>query len=637
MPRPCVPVEDLTSAGHLSVLAPVNRRLDIEGMRAIAVVAVIVNHADATWLPGGFLGVDLFFVVSGFVITSAVWRHLGTGSFSYVDFMLSRVRRIVPAYMAMLGIVALAMALVLIPTDFVTFRSSLDSAAIFNSNAWFGANYDYFAPAAAESPLLHTWSLAVEMKFYLVLPLLLLLAPRRVAGWLLALLTVGLVAIATAELRDGASQSVYYSLAARAPELLVGSVLAVLLARGELSRRINPLVVSGAGLALIAGSFVLVDDRTPVPGIWTMPLCLGAALMIAAPASPLNERVLAIRPLVAIGGLSYSLYLWHWPVFATWRYVSGAEALTLVPFAAALVVTVVFAYLSKHFIEDPLRHRQIGQHRKVAVRWMGLGTVVVTATVAAILLNPRLVGSLPVEDTRYAAAQEICHGQIIGDCAHGDLESDETVLLIGDSHAAQLNRFADMAGAELGIRFVVVSASSCVPIEGFDVERLPERARAACRSQIAAVTEMLPQFARVLMAGKWTFQSESPAFRTALAAFMEEQELAGRSVLVLAQLAELDRDPRRVDRLRHLGLTFSAHPTPETSAANKAISELVASSGAGRFLDLSRAPLFGSLPYTGGDRGRLIYMDTHHLNERGSAAYGTAAAEPLDAWLRASP
>ncbi len=174
------------------------QREDIQGLRAVAVLAVILFHVDRRWLPGGFTGVDIFLVISGFLITSIIVRQQSQGSFSFLSFYASRIRRIVPAYLVLLAGVTACTAVLLTPEDFSRFWASLQSALYFSSNNFFARQSDYFAPAAHELPLLHTWSLAVEMQFYLLLPAMLAVIPRRVAGVVVtaaALFILGLVVV----------------------------------------------------------------------------------------------------------------------------------------------------------------------------------------------------------------------------------------------------------------------------------------------------------------------------------------------------------------------------------------------------------------------------------------------------------
>ena len=228
------------------------QRDDIQGLRAIAVLAVILFHVDRKWLPGGFTGVDIFLVISGFLITSIILRQQQEGSFSYLSFYVSRIRRIVPAYLALLAVVTFCVAILLTPKDYVTYEKSLRAALYFGSNYFFANQSDYFAPAAPELPLLHTWSLAVEMQFYLLLPVLLRLIPRRFSGPFLTVVVVTLVAQSSYRLALGERQAEYFSMISRIPEFLIGSLIAIFPAWRHWS---------GRGCNLAASSRAPVDHR----------------------------------------------------------------------------------------------------------------------------------------------------------------------------------------------------------------------------------------------------------------------------------------------------------------------------------------------------------------------------------------
>lgn len=206
-------------------------RPDIQGLRAIAVLAVIVFHLNPAWLPGGFVGVDIFLVISGFLISSILLHKKSKLGYSLTStlgyFYTSRLKRIAPAYYATLVMVSLLAAVLFLPADFATYRDGLKKAAWFNSNSYFASFGDYFAPANHEQPLLHTWSLAIEIQFYLIAPFIFLLIPKRLLSWLLPLGILIFTAIAEYKLRTGAQQATYYSLLARLPAFFFGGWIAL--------------------------------------------------------------------------------------------------------------------------------------------------------------------------------------------------------------------------------------------------------------------------------------------------------------------------------------------------------------------------------------------------------------------------
>ncbi|MFC5699207.1 acyltransferase family protein [Pseudomonas sp. GCM10022186] len=601
-------------------LPDLSMRSDIQGLRAIAVLAVILFHANKAWLPGGFIGVDIFLVISGFLITSIILRQQANGRFSFKDFYLGRLRRIVPAYLALLTVVAGVMSALLTPTDFKFFEKSLNAALYFNSNHYFSGFGDYFAPSAHELPLLHTWSLAVEMQFYLILPLFLVLVPARLYKWLLPTLTVLVTAYVSYRLADAANrQATYFSLLARIPEFLIGSCLAVF-RPGGLSSPHLASALAWLGLATVIGCLVWIDESRTFPGWIALLPCLGAALMMASRHGPVS-RLLSTRPMVWIGGLSYSLYLWHWPVLAGIRYYTGRYELLPVELLWFALLTLGLSYLSYRWIERPFR--SAGNRRATLARVLALGIVAVPLIATSSKVNRSIVAPLSVEQTRYAVDAEICHGKIVGDCIRGDRAGKETLLVLGDSHAAQLNLFFDQLGTINHSAARIITGSSCVTIQGFDFARLPDWAQPACTAQIAAAEPLIRSAEKIVIAAMWQYQAQSPAFLQAFEQFLETTDARDQKVLVMAQLPMFDSDMQRMDRFAQLHLPVSRKLNDQWQAANQMIADIVARHPSARFLDLSAAPLFSSAPFFD---NTLIYYDKHHLNEIGARRYAELAA-----------
>jgi len=594
-------------------------RLDVQGLRAIAVLAVLIYHMDSTWLPSGFVGVSVFFVISGFIITALLTEpgqkiHLA-------GFYLNRIKRIVPAYAAMLAAVSLVSSILFLAADYELFHQSLKSAVFFASNHYFADFGSYFAPRAEELPLLHTWSLAIEMQFYLFFPLVLLCLPR---SWRLPglLLTAAILLVwSTMRVQEGAQGSQYFSLLARTPEFLVGGAVALGLRDREIPSLVSTLL-GLLGLGLLAASFVLID-KTRFPGFWSLAPCLGTALLIAARRGPVNN-LLASSGLVWVGGISYSLYLWHWPVLAFIRYYTGQYELSGQWLSVVVVASFGLAWLSYRFIEQPAR--LLRSIRQLAPGFAVVAVGIALVTLLSARLNTLLVGPVPVEQARYAAPELICHGQLVGECKRGLVSTVPSILVIGDSHAAQLNYFFDQAGVEQGVAYRVLTASSCVPIPRFDIERLPDYARQACRAQIVAVEQALPIMDKVIIAGMWQYQMQSPAFVTALQAFLEDAAAARKQVIILGQVPMFRSDVQRVRRFRELGLPATLAFNSEWRVANQQLERLTAGRAGVHFMDFSNSGFFADAPY---EHGALIYMDNHHLNEIGARRYGHFAGGRL--------
>jgi peptidoglycan/LPS O-acetylase OafA/YrhL len=291
-------------------------RPEIDGLRAVAVLPVMLFHAGLGAFAGGFVGVDVFFVISGYLITSIILAELEQGCFSIKRFYERRARRILPALFLVLAVCVLLAQVWMLPDQFHEFSRATLSVVFFASNIFFWKSTDYFAPEAEENPLLHTWSLAIEEQFYIVFPVLMLLlwqAGRNAVAVLVVLATVASLALA----QYGAYTSplaTFYLLPTRAWELGVGAICAFAL-HGR-ARREQPLLAL-LGFGLIVYAVFAFDGETPFASLYALVPVGGAALVILYGGSTrLVGRVLASGPLVGIGLVSYSAYLWHQPLFA---------------------------------------------------------------------------------------------------------------------------------------------------------------------------------------------------------------------------------------------------------------------------------------------------------------------------------
>jgi len=294
-------------------------RPHIDGLRAIAVLGVLLFHFGAP-LRGGFLGVDIFYVISGYLIFKSILGDLNAGSFSFVDFYQRRLRRLFPAFAAVTLVTAAISSAFLFPTQLVSFEKSLIAAATFTTNFYFYGTTSYFSPLATSIPLLHYWSLAVEEQFYLLFPLAVVLLNRfgyRTLLTAIALITLGSL-IACEIINRFNPTAAFYLLPFRAFELLIGSLTAVQVPTKHLVRaRSLAATAIFLGVILILGAMLLINDTVELPGLFTLVPCLGTAAVIWGGEHAYGShcvKLLSFRPLVQIGRLSYSLYLVHWPI-----------------------------------------------------------------------------------------------------------------------------------------------------------------------------------------------------------------------------------------------------------------------------------------------------------------------------------
>ncbi|SES14649.1 Peptidoglycan/LPS O-acetylase OafA/YrhL, contains acyltransferase and SGNH-hydrolase domains [Rhizobium sp. NFR03] len=460
-------------------------RGDIDGLRAVAVLIVLLFHTGISPLRGGFVGVDVFFVISGYLITKAVWHELQHGTFSLVSFYERRTRRIFPALVVTIAVTLLCAPLILFPSERMTTIWTGLAALTSFSNIYLAfetlGKSGYFAADAYSQPLVHTWSLGVEEQFYLVFPLI-LLAVSGLGRW-----RAGAVVAATALASflfgvwlTGANRDLaYYVPLSRAWELIAGALL-VFAPLPRLPARMRDGVAIVA-LALILASAYRFHGGLPFPGVIAVAPVAGAVLLIAigSMGGSCVTRLLALPPFVGIGKISYSLYLWHWPIFVGVALVTGRAP--TVPEAAGLVLaSLVAAYLSWRFVEQPFRKRQIG--RTARSLWMqagaacclcclvGLGILYATAK-APQTESDRLAAYITYDDRavyRRGTCFLIGYQQTVADFASPDCLAPSTVkpniLVMGDSHAAHLSSGFDAALPKAHV--MQATSSGCEPLVG---------------------------------------------------------------------------------------------------------------------------------------------------------------------------
>jgi peptidoglycan/LPS O-acetylase OafA/YrhL len=337
-------------------------RADIDGLRAVAVLPVVLFHYGAVIFRGGFTGVDIFFTISGFVIASSIRSDIYDGSFSVANFYFKRIRRILPAFVAVMIATTIAATVLLLPSDLIDYGRSLASSSTFLSNVYFWKTSGYFAAAAQTKPLLHTWSLSVEEQYYLFAPIGFWMIYRwGRARWLLFLTPIAILSFASGVAAVFVAPTAgFFLIPTRMWELLLGAI-AALVGRPMVQHRSRCELMSGIGFGLVLLGLFSLQDGDPFPGWNALLPCLGTALIIQAgtgaetrSALPFFNRVLSSWPFVSIGLISYSLYLVHWPVAALVKYeaLSSPTAPEMVFMVAA---SLVMAWICWRFVEQPFR------------------------------------------------------------------------------------------------------------------------------------------------------------------------------------------------------------------------------------------------------------------------------------------
>lgn len=454
-------------------------------MRAIAVIAVVLFHFGIPGFSGGFVGVDIFFVISGFLITSIIWNQRQAGCFSFVDFWARRARRILPALFVMIIVVLAVGWFLLAPKDYEELGRSVRYQVMFVSNLLFMRQEGYFDVASDLKPLLHTWSLAVEEQFYIVFPLLLTVLSSRLKHWRLALFGVLLVSFGLSVWAVAHHpEKAFFLLPMRAWELLAGAMLSVA-PRGNW--RLTPMgaqIVSLGGLGLILLAVFCYDKSTPFPGAAALLPTLGVVALIWSNGhrQTLVGGLLGSRVLVGLGLISYSWYLWHWPVFVFSSYASVDEP-GLFDISGLILLSLVLGYLSWRFVETPFRERRLLAGRRQILLAAGVGVLVLGLAGQALRWTNGLPWRLPDQALQYAKGKEwrpelmrcLANDKTPDDklfCHYGTQASTASKALVwGDSHATALIPVFDDGAQKHGVSVILASSPGCIPVEGLEFDQ----------------------------------------------------------------------------------------------------------------------------------------------------------------------
>jgi peptidoglycan/LPS O-acetylase OafA/YrhL len=497
-------------------------RPEIDGLRAIAVLPVIFFHAGFKLFNGGYVGVDVFFVISGYLITTLIVSEKEAGSFSIIRFYERRMRRILPALFFIVLVSILFAWLWLLPSDLKDFAESLVAVSTFWSNIFFLNHSGYFDTAAELTPLLHTWSLAVEEQYYVLFPLLILLIWLMGRRWIpIVLVGVTILSLAAAQwgsVREPVAS--FFLLQTRAWELGIGALVALYLLRGGASGTVRPAVrqsLSMAGLLMIGASVFAFDNNTPYPSVYTLLPTVGTALIVLfGTFETLVGMVLGSSALVGVGLISYSAYLWHQPIFAFTRYRLMEEPSAMLMLLLS-GVAIALAFVSWRFVELPFRTK--GRFTRPQIFTFAL-TVTLSLIVLGLLIgvNNGFASRMPenVEWRSFAAKRDaigpVCE---LGDsevfpgleiCTFGDQTSSRVVALYGDSHAQAIGYQLDEQFKHEHIKGAFIRAHECRVVPRIFSTKDTLAAELCSRSYDSLLRFIRGKADGVIVIGRWTFR-----------------------------------------------------------------------------------------------------------------------------------
>ena len=501
-------------------------RREIDGLRALAVLPVMLFHAGFSGFSGGFVGVDVFFVISGYLITGILINEQANGTFTLTGFYERRARRILPAlFVVLLACLPFAWAW-LLPSDLKAFARSLAAAAISLSNILFWRESGYFDTSSELKPLLHTWSLGVEEQYYMVFPLLLLGLARWRPHWTPHVLWAGAaLSLALAQWAALHQPSLaFYLLPTRGWELLAGALLAYYHSRPA-PRIPHAAALNQAGsllgLAMVAYAVLRFDQHTPFPGVYALLPTLGAVLMIAcAQPGTWVGCLLATPLLVGIGLISYSAYLWHQPVLAFARYYLMTQPRPAV-MAALLLLILGLAWLSWRYVERPFRHKNGVSRRHIFIASLvGCSGFFLLGLAGQLSQGFAWKFDATVKAIDHSKTQsqkrEACWARLSRDrsfahaCELGDTRQTASFVLFGDSHAGTLVDVLHQQARAQGIHGLDYTFRSCIPVMGSQSTERDETSQTCQALRQAffdpATLNALPP--TVILAARWTLAME---------------------------------------------------------------------------------------------------------------------------------
>lgn len=499
-------------------------RADIDGLRAVAVLLVLVYHAGFSFISGGFIGVDVFFVISGYLITGIIKSEIEKGRFSLKKFYVRRIKRLIPALLGVLIVTSIFAVFLLLPRDLVSYAKSVISVIFSVSNMYFWrANGGYFEGSVHEVPLLHTWSLSVEEQFYLIWPFTLLLFAKYLNHFYFKILLLVSIFVAiylsqwVSEVTFGAS---YYLLPTRMFELLMGATLAISWKTLPQAPKVIMDLLSVMGLALIVSSALVLTSASVFPGYNAVYPTLGAVLLIYSGKSQgsIMNKFLSLPVMVWFGLISYSLYLWHWPIVAFINY-TGYELTTSIS-TGIVAVSILLGWLSWKYVETPFRKSKTVEFKPVALKMYVLPCFIATVLCVGIvfkagfpdrfdedvLVMDAAINSKPaLLRTSCHSPSRLSHQPPNEECVLGAKDAPNArALLIGDSHSNHFTGFLDVIGEREKITIMDYTMDECLPIFGLNWGHNKYYSD-ICEKRNGQIQEFIKDsaFEYVILAGHW--------------------------------------------------------------------------------------------------------------------------------------
>lgn len=621
-------------------------RPDIDGLRAIAVLAVVAYHAAPGRLSGGFVGVDIFFVISGFLISSILLSSLENGSFSILDFYGRRVRRIFPALLIVMSTCALAGWFLLLPADYEQLGKHIAGGAVFVSNFTLWSESGYFDTSAIFKPLLHLWSLGIEEQFYIFWPIILWIAYKKRCTLPLTILTMVACSFAlNVYLTKTSGSSAFYLPFPRFWELLAGALLAC---STRMHGRLYPAAVghalSLAGLLLLAFSFTMISEKSAFPGwLVLLPVTASVFLISAGPESLVNHYLLSNRFMVLIGLISYPLYLWHWPILSFMRAMEGGEVLQYMR-VIAVVLSFVLAWMTYRLIEIPARHSS--RRKSLVFRLLlGMAALGIFGVLAATTHGfkdrsgslPKVVNSGDIGHDSFFAyinanffpctpdyiRKEFQPEEGVVRCYQSRNDREKSIALIGDSHAEHLFIGISEALPEENVVFYPTDGLPVVSNENLD--------------KVFKLVMEDPKIKSVFLNAIWARKvndARFSAWQDELQATVAALTASGKSIFIADDVPSFDFFPSRCKFSDRLGIDNLCHEADKMEYKQyRPIFDKIALVHANVHVVRTYDAFCANGTCSMAANGQLYYRDDNHLNVNGSKAVGKEIGRQIRAGM----
>jgi len=586
-------------------------RNDIQGIRAIAVILVFIFHLSSSWMPGGFVGVDIFFVISGYLVSSIIMHKINKGTFSLVSFYESRIKRIVPPYFFFLLITSIFVAFLFVRSDITVFKKSLFWTLLFNSNNHFPTLDNYFGASSDENPLLHTWTLAVEMQFYFILPLILLyIKSKKNVITVLSIISLVLIGYSTYNIFNGKAGLMYFSLLSRMPEFLLGVIVSAANVRNFEFVKKNSTLISSLGLLIILGCSIFFNESLPFPGALAVIPCIGTIFILISSNNKIND-FLSNRLFVYIGEISYSVYLWHWPIMALLRYHKNEYEFTSIEKLYVVAATIFASLLSYYLVEKTMRNAK-------GLKFYGPFLILSGATASMVLLTLTINKKIFNENEEFMSQKfgTMSHGptfkrpEILGDTT----QKDSKILLLGDSHALSMKKYLEVIGQKNEFSFVTITNNSFPTIPGIPESEIKDEKLIKQHTKlIEHVKPEIPKAKLIIV----HFTGDGKKWLTPLKNFLSSLR-EDQKVIFLEDFPRIDKNPIRINKSIVKNHDIDQKYELIWNPISNEVLDLINSSKNSKYVRFSFDKVFDDAPFY---KDTLMYYDRGHINTYGAEAY----------------